>query len=90
MFIVTLDGVEYHIQGDRLTYWGIKSAKAQAVGQAVQKGQEITKATKITVEWTDEPFVTPEFVYDQWGIPGAQRPIKYQPRKPRLKITGEG
>ncbi|MBW4678244.1 MAG: hypothetical protein KME52_30980 [Desmonostoc geniculatum HA4340-LM1] len=60
MFIVTLDGVEYYIQGYRLTHWAINSAKAQAIGQAVQRKQKVTKATKITVEWVDRPFVTPD------------------------------
>lgn len=83
MFIVTLDGVEYQISGQILTDRAIRRAKAEAIGQAAQRKQRVTKATKITVEWVDRPFVTPEFVYDQWGIPGAQRPIKYQPRKPR-------
>ncbi|BAZ50189.1 hypothetical protein NIES4103_28030 [Nostoc sp. NIES-4103] len=78
MFVVILDGVEYHISGYILTQRAIRRAKAEAIGMAVQKGQQITKATKITVEWTDRPFVTPEFVYDQWGIPGSQRPVRYR------------
>jgi hypothetical protein len=60
MFIVTLDGVEYQIQADKLTGWGIKSAKAHAIGQAVERKQKVTKATKITVEWSEKPFVTPD------------------------------
>lgn len=60
MFVVTLDGVEYYVQAYKLTGWGIKSAKAQAVGQAVQRKQKVTKATKITVEWSEKPYVTPD------------------------------
>ncbi|WP_414567697.1 hypothetical protein [Nostoc sp. CCY 9925] len=60
MIIVTLDGVEYFVQGDRLTQKVAWSAIAVAVGQAVQRKQRVTKATKITVECVDRPFVTPD------------------------------
>ncbi|MBD2683231.1 MULTISPECIES: hypothetical protein [Nostoc] len=64
MIIVTLDGVEYPIHqiSNKLTNTAIFYAKAQAIGIAVQKGQQINKATKITVEWSDEPSATPDSI----------------------------
>lgn len=60
MFVVTIDGVEYQTSSHILTAYTVRLAKAEAVGQAVQRKQRITKTTKITVEWTDRPFVTPD------------------------------
>ncbi|MCC5642741.1 hypothetical protein LC607_07245 [Nostoc sp. CHAB 5824] len=62
MFVVTLDGVEYHTSGSRLTQRSIRTAKAEAVGLAVQRKQQITKATKITVEWVSQSLVTPDSI----------------------------
>jgi hypothetical protein len=60
MFIVTLDDVQYEVSGHILTSYSVKRAKAEAIGQAIGKGQRITKATKITVEWSEKPYVTPD------------------------------
>jgi len=60
MFIVTLDGVEYQISGYILTDRAIRGAKAQAIGQATAKGQQVTKDTQIIIEWSEKPYVTPD------------------------------
>lgn len=60
MFIVTLDGVEYYVQWSNRSRKAPWSVIAVAIGQATQRGQRFTKATKITAEWIDRPFVTPD------------------------------